>query len=309
MSYLDISNLYKNQDILLFKECYAMEKIHGSSAHLSFYRYPKENHDTIPIIPIYEYSVKYFSGGEKHENFVKLFDEQFLLKQFETLGLDDLIIFGEAYGGKMQGMSHTYGKELKFIAFDIKIGDSWLSVPQAEEIVKQFGLEFVYYIKCSTDIATLDMWRDSFSAQATRNGIIELKLWEGIVLRPLIELKKNNGERVIAKHKNEKFSERTSKKDTIVSSDKLEILKEANAIADEWVTINRLSNILSHLKPEDITIENTGNIIKLFLEDIAKEAKGEIIDSKETRRAISKRAAALYKEFFQNKLKRMKCLQ
>jgi hypothetical protein len=29
MGYLHIDNLYKNVDILLFKECYAMEKIHG----------------------------------------------------------------------------------------------------------------------------------------------------------------------------------------------------------------------------------------------------------------------------------------
>lgn len=29
MGYLHISNLYKDIDILLFKECYALEKIHG----------------------------------------------------------------------------------------------------------------------------------------------------------------------------------------------------------------------------------------------------------------------------------------
>jgi len=36
MAYLDIDNLYKEQRILMFKECYAMEKIHGTSAHLSY---------------------------------------------------------------------------------------------------------------------------------------------------------------------------------------------------------------------------------------------------------------------------------
>ena len=36
MSYMHIDNLYKNQDILLFKECYALEKIHGTSAGLEF---------------------------------------------------------------------------------------------------------------------------------------------------------------------------------------------------------------------------------------------------------------------------------
>ncbi len=36
MGYMHIDNLYKNQEILMLKECYAMEKIHGSSAHISW---------------------------------------------------------------------------------------------------------------------------------------------------------------------------------------------------------------------------------------------------------------------------------
>lgn len=33
MGYLHIDNLYKNRDILLFRECWALEKVHGTSAH------------------------------------------------------------------------------------------------------------------------------------------------------------------------------------------------------------------------------------------------------------------------------------
>ena len=36
MGYLHIDNLYKAQDILNFKTCYALEKIHGTSAHLKW---------------------------------------------------------------------------------------------------------------------------------------------------------------------------------------------------------------------------------------------------------------------------------
>lgn len=35
MAYMHIENLYANQTILESKECYAMEKIHGTSAHIS----------------------------------------------------------------------------------------------------------------------------------------------------------------------------------------------------------------------------------------------------------------------------------
>ncbi len=37
MSYLHIDNLYRSQDILLFRECYALEKIHGTSAHVAYH--------------------------------------------------------------------------------------------------------------------------------------------------------------------------------------------------------------------------------------------------------------------------------
>src|SRR5690348_10996218 len=35
MGYLHIGNLYKTQDLLLFRECYALEKVHGTSAHIT----------------------------------------------------------------------------------------------------------------------------------------------------------------------------------------------------------------------------------------------------------------------------------
>ena len=36
MGYMHIDNLYKNQDVLMFREAYALEKIHGTSAHVAY---------------------------------------------------------------------------------------------------------------------------------------------------------------------------------------------------------------------------------------------------------------------------------
>jgi hypothetical protein len=74
MGYLHINNLYKDQTILIFKECYALEKIHGTSAHLSWNCKEKK--------------VKYFSGGESNERFVKVFDNRFLVSKFLELFID-----------------------------------------------------------------------------------------------------------------------------------------------------------------------------------------------------------------------------
>lgn len=291
MGYASIENLYKNQDILMFKECYAMEKIHGTSAHILF------KIDEIPSTSEKIYTINYFSGGEKHENFVKLFNEKNLLKKFKEMNISQLTIFGEAYGGKCQGMSATYGKELKFVAFDVKIGNNWLTIPDAEEIVKSLDLEFVYYTKCSTDLIELNKQRDADSVQAFRNGMGWGKKREGIVLRPLIEVKKNNSERICAKHKREDFSEtKTSRKVTPLQEWQIKNNADAKEIAEEWVTINRLNNILSHLKEEAKTIKNMGNIIRLMISDVLKEGNGEVENTDFIRKALGKKTAQLCKE-------------
>ncbi len=277
MSYMDIDNLYKNRDILLFKECYASEKIHGTSAHVGWN----------------EKGVYFFSGGESYDSFVALFDKENLNKKFEEMGLKNCIIYGEAYGGKCQGMRETYGDKLRFVSFEVKIGDNWLSIPQAEQIVKDFGLDFVPYVKIQTTLEQLDYWRDAPSQQSVKNGIIEERKREGIVLRPLIELRKNNGERIIAKHKSEDFAETKTKRSLLDDIDKLKILTRAKEITEEWVTPMRLAHVLD--KFPNASIEQTGDIIKTMIEDIEKESIGEIVISKESRKEISKQTALMFK--------------
>lgn len=289
MGYLHIDNLYKDQTILMFKQCYALEKIHGTSAHISFRTVENLLAGTCEKV------VNLFSGGEKYENFAKLFNEQFLLEKFKEIGVNEIIIYGEAYGGRQQGMSNTYGKELKFVVFDVRIGHCWLNVLKAEEITKQLGLEFVHYDLVDTNIETLDKYKEMPSIQARRNKVDDgdnPKLREGIVLRPLEEFIMNNGARVIAKHKNEIFAERQHQPK--VTKDKLEVLTETNKIVDEWVTEMRLSHILD--KFPEYQISDTPNIISAMIEDISREAKGEILENKDVRRCVGKRTAIMFKE-------------
>jgi hypothetical protein len=277
MGYMKIPNLYKDRDIMLFKQCYAMEKIHGTSAHLSW-----NNGD-----------VHFFSGGESYERFVELFDKELLIYKFMLGGYDDVTIYGEAYGGKQQGMRKTYGDKLKFIVFDVKFGEHmFVNVPVAHAITEQLGLEFVDYQIIDTDIDVLNQWRDLPSAQAVRNGIIEERPREGIVLRPLVEMRKNNGARIIAKHKADAFMETRTTRN--LTQEGLDILTCANAIADEWATEMRLTHVLQKF-PNDVNIESTGDVIKALLADIEIEAEGEIEFHKEARKQISKRAADMFK--------------
>lgn len=275
MGYLHIDNLYKNQDILMFKWCYALEKIEGSSANIS-----------------YKEQLKFFAGGCKHQRFVDLFDQEILAEKLAGL---NVTVYGEVYGGKLQGMSATYGKELKFVAFDVKIDDRWLSAPQAEEFVLDLGLEFVDYVSIPTNMVDINAQRDRPSTQAIRNGMGDDKMREGVVLRPLIEITKNNGKRIMCKHKRDEFMEtKTPRK---VDPEKLKILADAQEVANEWVTKTRIVHVLN--KIEDPCMEKMREIIAAMLEDVKREGEGEIEWSQPVSKAIGKATALGVKSHFQ----------
>ena len=287
MAYAHIENLYRNQDILMFKECYALEKIHGTSAHVAWR----------------DGGLSFFSGGVNHDAFVRLFDIEALsaILVGMEIGKTSVTVYGEAYGGKCQGMSATYGKDLKFVAFDVKVGDVFLSIPNAADVATKLGLEFVDYRRVSTDLAVLDAERDRPSEQAFRNGVADRdndgtwKIREGVVLRPLVEVcraGRENG-RIVAKHKRPEFSER--KTVPPVDQAKRQVMEDAERIASEWVTPMRLEHVLDHIgNPTDMAA--TGAVIAAMIEDVEREAKGEIAESAEARKAIGKATARMFKE-------------
>lgn len=260
--------------------------VHNSSAHVGWKFETKK--------------VNFFTG-ENHQLFLTLFDEPNLIAKFSEIFPDiDVVIFGEHYGGKCQGMSHTYGKQSKFIGFDVKVGDYWLNVPNAEEVCKQFNVEFVFYKKINTDLELLTAERDSDSVQAVRNGMGEGHKREGIVLRPLVEMRINNGDRVICKYKPDEQMETKTKRE--INPEQLKVLNDAKAIGDEWVTNLRLEHVLQKF-PAGVSMEAMGDIIKAMIEDVYREGKGEVVESKEASKAIGQKTVQLFKQKLQNKLK------
>jgi hypothetical protein len=280
---MHINNLYKDQRILMFRQCYALEKVHGTSAHVTY-------RDGSPLI--------FFSGGEAHERFVALFNQDELSTRLAAMGHPDVTIYGEAYGGRQQGMRATYGDSLMFIAFDVKVGEHWLSVPDMAQVAAGLGLDVVPYVMVATDLDVLNRIRDEPSIVAARRGCGNDKRREGVVLRPPIEVTSNNGARVIAKHKCEEFSERATPQ-KVLDPDKLKVLTDADEIAREWVTLMRLSHVLDKLGDVyDMTA--TPRVIAAMTEDIYREAVGEITVNKETSTAIGRRTASLLKERLQS---------
>jgi hypothetical protein len=287
MSYMHVENLYRPsaQVILLFRECYALEKLHGTSAHIAW------RDGKVWLSP----------GGESADRFRRLFDEAALAAAFEKLGHPSVIVYGEAYGGSQQKQAWRYGKELRFAAFEVQIGEHFVNVPVADEIVKGLGLEFVHYKRIPTDLAAIDAERDAPSEQARRNGVEGDQPREGVVLRPLIELRDNSGSRIISKHKRDEERETKTPRE-VVDPAKLAVLTKATEIAEEWATPTRLEHILQKMPPET-SIEKMREVIAAMTEDVLREGAGELVDSREARAAIGKRTATLFKERLQSTLK------
>jgi len=288
---MHIDNLYKDQRVLTFKEVFCLEKIHGTSAHISFDK--DINTGTIDI--------KFFPGGTGYEEFCALFNKDELIKTFiEIYNGQKITIYGEAYGGKCQKMSDTYGKDLKFVAFDVKIGESWLDVPNAHQVTNRFGLEFVYYVKIPTDLDLINKEMERDSEQGIRNGCGPGHPSEGIVIRPLIECYTNNGKRVIAKHKKAEFRE-TRQIKNMVNLDQLEKIKNAQTIADDWVTEIRLQHVADTIQ-KVIDIENIKYFIPAMIEDIKRESEGEVEWSKTVEKSIGQETAKIIKRLQKNSL-------
>lgn len=104
-------------------------------------------------------------------------------------------IYGEGYGGKIQGMSNAYGPDQKFIMFDILICDMWLERGDVQQIGDAYGIPVVPVIGEGTLMEAVEWAKRGIESTF---GPFQA---EGIVARPRIELKDKRGNRIIAKIK------------------------------------------------------------------------------------------------------------
>lgn len=134
---------------------------------------------------------------------------------FEENFPEGVCLYGEGYGHKIQkGGKYIPNNECDFILFDIKIGNWWLKREDIEGIAKMFGIDTVPVLSVDSLSNTIigfplqtaiDFVRKGFlSTVAINHGIMDTQA-EGLVLKPIVELKARNGERIITKIKTKDF--------------------------------------------------------------------------------------------------------
>lgn len=128
------------------------------------------------------------------ENRIHLFKEVF--------GEKAVCLYGEGYGGRIQGNKFKYQSQEKFICFDILIGDKYVDFDTLTNLCNKLQIEIVPVIenvKKMNDI--VEYVRGGFKSAISVEG----KNAEGIVARPKFSLYVNNGDRIIIKIKTKDF--------------------------------------------------------------------------------------------------------
>lgn len=112
----------------------------------------------------------------------------------QKFGENQVILFGEGYGAKIQN-GGNYRKDVSFILFDVLVGNTYLTRDNVEDIAKTFGIDIVPIIFIGNIQKAVDFVKDEpKSTIGTAN-------MEGVVGRPVTELKDRMGHRVIVKVK------------------------------------------------------------------------------------------------------------
>ena len=127
-------------------------------------------------------------GGDVNE---EMFEQKF--------GDKNVMLIGEGYGAKIQNGS-SYREDNDFILFDVLINDNYLSRENVKDIANYFNIDVVPTIM----VGKLE---DGINWVKTKpKSKIGTANSEGLVARPLVELKDKNGNRVIVKIKVRDFS-------------------------------------------------------------------------------------------------------
>lgn len=128
-------------------------------------------------------------------------EDTFTTELFEKAGLDNIILFGEGYGPKIQG-GWKYRDDHSFVLFDVKIGDWWLDRSDVDDIAGKLGIDSVPTIGTGTLHDAVDIVTEGLSSEW--GGIVgepnEFEA-EGIVARPVVPMFDRKGNRIITKIK------------------------------------------------------------------------------------------------------------
>lgn len=115
----------------------------------------------------------------------------------QKFGETEVSFYGEGYGEKIQKGGGLYRNGCGFILFDVQVGETWLERENVEDVAKSFNLPVVPIVLTGT----IQEGVDYVKARPKCTVAEQEKEAEGIVGRPVVEMKDRMGNRIIVKVK------------------------------------------------------------------------------------------------------------
>jgi Rnl2 family RNA ligase len=242
--------------------------------------------------------------------------------------VEGVTIFGEMFGGiyphpdvandrKIMNIQKGvfYCPQHEFYAFDlyIRIAEKgrFLDADEANALYERGGFFYAKTLFRGTLEQCLQYPNDAMTLIPEWLGFppIEDNVCEGVVIRPVKPSYLSNGARVLLKNKNARFAEKKARKRAdrpFVPPTQSELLTELLEIVEQYVTENRLNNVMSKIGQISLPKE-VGMLMGMFskdiIEDFLKEHSGqyamlEKIEQKIFNRNVNTMAVNLIKQVY-----------
>ena len=246
-----------------------------------------------------------------------------LARYLKNQNINEVQIFGEHFGGLYNGKTDKgYSKIQKrvqyipytdFIVFDILVTQNnnkyFLNWDEVKELATKFGFKVVPELFRGTFEECLK-YPNLFNTKIPEMyGLepIEDNIAEGVVIKPLEDLRLKNGSRIIIKNKNDKFKEKGRGK---LQKVQVQLNKEEKEILNEMTKYFEISRIQSVLSKGDVKLDwkQFGKLSGLFfkdaLEDFIKDnPKFNELD-KGIQKAIKKEAQKIANDYIRDFMKK-----
>lgn len=189
-----IFGTYRDETVkyLRFNDWQFTEKIDGTNISVEWDGHAVSFHGRTERAQIPKHLLEYLEKTFLTTDAEELFEQ--------TYGDKNVILYGEGYGAKIQN-GGNYRSDVSFILFDVLIGDNWQEREWVEKTAKMFGIDVVPVVFVGSLEEGIDYVMEHHPST------IGTAMMEGIVGRPMVEMRDRLGKRIIVKIKWEDFKE------------------------------------------------------------------------------------------------------
>lgn len=127
-------------------------------------------------------------------------------------GAGSITLIGEGYGGKIQKMGKVYGDEQRFILFDVFVEPCenhplgiWIERDSVQDIACQLGIPSVRIVMTCSLIDGYQLVKNCPHSLESFAAKEDGAMMEGLVGRPVVEMRNRFGSRIITKIKVKDF--------------------------------------------------------------------------------------------------------